>query len=73
MESGDSVTASPAKQGHTLVRESKHGLMNIKAMMFLCLWYLFSAGTLFSNKYILSSLHSNPTMLGKFILIFMLC
>lgn len=52
-------------QGHTVVRESKDGLLNVRALFYLCLWYIFSAGTLFSNKYILANLHSNPSLLGK--------
>ena len=56
---------SPVREGHTIVRETKDGLLNIKALLFLCLWYVFSAGTLFSNKYILSNLLANPTFLGE--------
>lgn len=46
------------------IKRSKDGLLNIRALSFLCLWYMFSAGTLFSNKYILSTLNSNPSVLG---------
>lgn len=42
------------------------GLMNVRAFSFLILWYLFSGCTLFLNKYILTSLHGDPTFLGKF-------
>lgn len=38
-----------------------------KAMLFLVLWYLISGCTLFLNKYILSYMEGNPTILGKLI------
>lgn len=40
------------------------GLMNVRAMSFLILWYFFSFCTLFLNKYILSTLKGDPTLLG---------
>ncbi|XP_060587514.1 solute carrier family 35 member E2A-like [Ruditapes philippinarum] len=40
------------------------GLMNPRAMTFLVLWYFFSFCTLFLNKYILTTLRGDPTMLG---------
>ena len=40
------------------------GLMNPRAMIFLILWYFFSFCTLFLNKYILTTLRGDPTMLG---------
>ena len=43
----------------------KQGLMNVRAMSFLILWYFFSFCTLFLNKYILSTLKGDPTLLGK--------
>lgn len=42
----------------------KQGLMNVRAMSFLILWYFFSFCTLFLNKYILSTLKGDPTLLG---------
>lgn len=42
----------------------KTGLLNVRAFLFLLLWYFFSFCTLFLNKYILSSLHGDPTLLG---------
>ncbi|XP_067946073.1 solute carrier family 35 member E2A-like [Watersipora subatra] len=57
--------AEPSSPKHeTHVKHTKNDLLNVKALSFLCLWYLFSAGTLFSNKYILSTLNSNPSVLG---------
>jgi hypothetical protein len=42
------------------------GLMNPRAMTFLVLWYFFSFCTLFLNKYILTTLRGDPTMLGMY-------
>lgn len=44
--------------------DTKTGLFNIRAVVFLLLWYLFSGCTLFLNKYILTYLNGNPTILG---------
>ena len=44
----------------------KQGLMNVRAMSFLILWYFFSFCTLFLNKYILTTLKGDPTLLGEF-------
>ncbi|XP_045162518.2 solute carrier family 35 member E2A-like [Mercenaria mercenaria] len=44
--------------------DTDKGLMNPRAMIFLVLWYFFSFCTLFLNKYILSTLRGDPTMLG---------
>nr|CAD7432641.1 unnamed protein product [Timema monikensis] len=44
----------------------KEGLFNARAMFFLILWYLFSGCTLFLNKYILSYMKGDPTILGTF-------
>ena len=41
------------------------GLRNVRAFSFLVLWYIFSAFTLFLNKYILSTLRGDPMLLGK--------
>lgn len=43
----------------------KKGLLNLRALTFLLLWYFFSGCTLFLNKHILTSLNGNPTVLGK--------
>lgn len=42
------------------------GLCNFRAFFFLILWYIFSGCTLFLNKYILSYMNGDPTVLGKF-------
>lgn len=41
------------------------GLCNFRAFLFLILWYIFSGCTLFLNKYILSYMNGDPTILGK--------
>lgn len=45
--------------------DARAGLFNIRAITFLLLWYSFSFCTLFLNKYILSTLKGEPTLLGK--------
>lgn len=48
-----------------LTSDAKGGLLNPRALLFLTLWYVFSGCTLFLNKYILSYMEGNPTILGK--------
>ncbi|CAH0556638.1 unnamed protein product [Brassicogethes aeneus] len=48
----------------TLSENKRTGLNNCRALVFLLLWYLFSGCTLFLNKYILTYLNGNPTVLG---------
>ncbi|KAG2459362.1 solute carrier family 35 member E2B-like [Polypterus senegalus] len=48
----------------TTVIESDSGIWNSRALAFLVLWYFFSFCTLFLNKYILSLLQGEPSMLG---------
>uniref|UniRef100_K1QFS6 Solute carrier family 35 member E2 n=1 Tax=Magallana gigas TaxID=29159 RepID=K1QFS6_MAGGI len=43
--------------------DEKLGLLNIRAFFFLILWYIFSAFTLFLNKYILTTLKGDPAVL----------
>jgi len=45
---------------------AKGGLLNCRALFFLFLWYLFSGCTLFLNKYILTYMEADPTLLGTF-------
>ncbi|XP_046741272.1 solute carrier family 35 member E2A-like [Diprion similis] len=47
-----------------LASDSKGGLFNPRAILFLTLWYVFSGCTLFLNKYILSYMEGDPTILG---------
>ncbi len=46
-------------------RQDKDNLMTLTALIYLALWYFFSFCTLFLNKYILSTLGGEPSMLGK--------
>ena len=57
---------SKVKSGERqLAVEEREGLFNARAICFLILWYIFSFCTLFLNKYILSTLRGDPTLLGK--------
>lgn len=49
----------------TTVIEAESGVSNWRSMTYLGLWYFFSFCTLFLNKYILSLLEGEPSMLGK--------
>ncbi|KAL4221574.1 hypothetical protein ACF0H5_019831 [Mactra antiquata] len=63
----DRAKLLPATSSIIVKRENddeKAGLANPRAMFFLILWYFFSFCTLFLNKYILSTLRGDPTMLG---------
>jgi len=53
-----------------LTSDTKGGLFNSRALLFLTLWYVFSGCTLFLNKYILSYMEGDPTILGKQMIIF---
>ncbi|XP_067268526.1 solute carrier family 35 member E2A-like [Pseudorasbora parva] len=48
----------------TTVIEAEAGVWNSRALTYLALWYFFSFCTLFLNKYILSLLEGEPSMLG---------
>ncbi|XP_039767979.1 solute carrier family 35 member E2A isoform X2 [Ornithorhynchus anatinus] len=48
----------------TTVIESDSGIWNSHALLYLVLWFFFSFCTLFLNKYILSLLEGEPSMLG---------
>lgn len=56
----------PQKRDKLEADNDKSGLANVRAIIFLLLWYFFSGCTLFLNKYILTYLNGNPTILGKF-------
>ena len=56
--------ARSRKQSSSADKE-KLGILHPRAMLFLILWYIFSAFTLFLNKYILATLKSDPTLLGE--------
>ncbi|XP_068161546.1 solute carrier family 35 member E2A-like [Antennarius striatus] len=48
----------------TTVIEAESGVWNCRSMVYLGFWYFFSFCTLFLNKYILSLLEGEPSMLG---------
>lgn len=48
----------------TTVIEAESGVWNWRSLTYLGLWYFFSFCTLFLNKYILSLLEGEPSMLG---------
>ncbi|KAK5863231.1 hypothetical protein PBY51_000277 [Eleginops maclovinus] len=48
----------------TTMIEAESGVWNWRSMTYLGLWYFFSFCTLFLNKYILSLLEGEPSMLG---------
>ncbi|XP_040181770.1 solute carrier family 35 member E2B [Rana temporaria] len=48
----------------TTIIESDLGVFNSRALIYLTLWFFFSFCTLFLNKYILTLLEGEPSMLG---------
>ncbi|KAG1661249.1 Solute carrier family 35 member E2B [Nymphon striatum] len=59
------INQNATKREEDVIRnESKEGLFNMRAILFLVLWYFFSFCTLFLNKYILTYLRGDPTILG---------
>lgn len=65
-EKHDTVSKDLTNNLITSKPNNKVGLFNIRALTFLLLWYFFSGCTLFLNKYILTYLNGNPTVLGLF-------
>ncbi len=45
--------------------EKKGGLANKFVLLLLFLWYIFSALTLYTNKYIISTKRADATLIGK--------
>ncbi|KAJ8320229.1 hypothetical protein KUTeg_001816 [Tegillarca granosa] len=63
----DMVKLKPGANKHIVKKmddDEKMGLLNVRAFLFLILWYIFSAFTLFLNKYILATLKGDPALLG---------
>lgn len=56
---------TPPQKNVRLRFSDPKGLCNFKAFLFLILWYIFSGCTLFLNKYILTYMNGDPTILGK--------
>ncbi|XP_029012615.1 solute carrier family 35 member E2A-like [Betta splendens] len=48
----------------TTVIEAESGVWNVRSLTYLGLWFFFSFCTLFLNKYILTLLEGEPSMLG---------
>ena len=48
------------------VNKNNVGLLSVRAISFIILWYVASAFTLFLNKYILATMHGDPTLLSKY-------
>lgn len=65
-ENHDILSKDLANNLITSKPNNKVGLFNVRALTFLLLWYFFSGCTLFLNKYILTYLNGNPTVLGLF-------
>lgn len=60
--SSQTKAQSTLKMAH---KTQNHGLRHPRAILFLILWYLFSAVTLFLNKYILTYQKADPYFLCK--------
>ena len=52
--------------GQSIIIERQGGLANRFVVFLLLLWYLMSAFTLYTNKYIVSSKIADPTLVGMF-------
>jgi hypothetical protein len=50
----------------SVVIERQGGLGNRFVLLLLLLWYFFSAFTLYTNKYIVTTRRSDPTLIGTF-------
>ena len=62
---GQEVQAVPPKMGsESGGGRTDSGLWNVRAIYYLALWYFFSGCTLFLNKYILTTLGGDSTLLG---------
>ncbi|KAJ8021384.1 Solute carrier family 35 member E2 [Holothuria leucospilota] len=59
------VTVDIQKANGEVRREKRDSLLSSRAIAYLVLWYFFSFCTLFLNKYILSHLGGEPSMLGS--------
>lgn len=61
----DEVNYSNLNHQKVLI-EKQGGLSNKTVLIILTLWYLFSALTLFTNKYIVTYNKGDPTLLGNY-------
>ena len=63
-ENSDEVNYSSLNNQNVII-EKDGGLSNKHVLTILALWYLLSALTLFTNKYLVSNGKGDPTLLGK--------
>ncbi|XP_072024463.1 solute carrier family 35 member E2A-like [Amphiura filiformis] len=61
----DAIPTKNTVHHSTHQRQDKDNLLTVTALVYLALWYFFSFCTLFLNKYILSTLGGEPSMLGS--------
>ncbi len=67
-----SRTRTKSDEDDPLPSDAAKGLFSPRAFFYVILWYIFSAFTLFLNKYILTStLKGDPTMLSKSLFLFL--
>ena len=66
--SNDEVNYSSLNNQNVLI-EKNGGLSNKHVLAILSLWYLFSAFTLFTNKYLVTN-GGDPTLLGGYLIYF---
>jgi len=69
----DKEQSKTDKMGAQQMKTSDMGLKNVRALLFLFLWYFFSGCTLFLNKYILSYRDGDATLLGSMQMLMTLC
>lgn len=58
-------TKKKLSSSKSVVIEMFGGLKNKFVLLLLCMWYACSALTLFTNKYIISSRKTDPTLIGN--------
>jgi hypothetical protein len=61
-----SKSSSSLSDTRSVVIERQGGLANRFVVFLLILWYFFSAFTLYTNKYIVTTRRSDPTLIGTF-------
>ena len=59
------IESRNGNDNQSIVIERQGGLANRFVIFLLFLWYLFSAFTLYTNKYIVTTRKANPTIIGR--------
>jgi hypothetical protein len=59
------IKRSVSRQISTVIIEKQGGLANRFVILLLILWYMCSALTLYTNKYIITTRKIDPTLIGK--------